>query len=399
MTTNLDTFRNETRAWLLANCPPSMLGRETTPFDGTWGGRRVVWESDDERLWLERMVEKRWTAPTWPVEYGGGGLSEDEARVLRQEMAALKAPPPLVGFGLTMIGPALLAFGSDQQKREHLPGITSGRIRWCQGYSEPGAGSDLAGLRTAAVRDGDHFVVDGQKCWTSYADLSDWMFLLARTDPSAKKQAGITFLLLDLDTPGVTVRPTLLISGKSPFCETFFDSVRIPVSNVVGGIDKGWTVGKAVLEFERSTHGEVFSTAGTADESPLVAAARRHVGFDDKGRIASAAVREQVAQSELDRRCFEMTIQRIAAERKPGDKPGAESSLLKWYASEFNMRRQHLLTSIAGPGALGWEGEGFDQDDMDTTRDWLRSRGNSIEGGTSEIQLNVVAKRILGLPD
>jgi len=395
---DFETLRRETRQWLLANCPASLVGRETTPFDGCWGGRRYHWESADEKLWLERMVEKRWTAPAWPVEYGGGGLSVDEARIVQAELARARIPPPLVGFGLTMIGPALLAFGSEEQKSEHLGGITSGAIRWCQGYSEPGAGSDLAGLRTAAVREGDHFVVDGQKCWTSYADESDWMFLLARTDPAAKKQAGITFLLLDLDTPGVTVRPTMLISGKSPFCETFFDSVRIPVANAVGGIHNGWTVGKAVLEFERSTHGEVFSTAGTAEESALIAASRRYVGMEN-GRIRDANVRNEVAQSEMDRRCFEMTIGRLHAERKPGDKPGAESSLLKWYASEFNMRRQHLMTGIAGPQALGWDGEGFGDDEIAATRDWLRSRGNSIEGGTSEIQLGVVAKRILGLPD
>jgi alkylation response protein AidB-like acyl-CoA dehydrogenase len=395
---DLEVFRREAREWLAANCPPSLVGRESTPFDGVWGGKRYRWDNADEKLWLDRMALKRWTAPGWPVEYGGGGLDEDRTRIVREEMARAKIPPPVVGFGLTMIGPALLAFGSDEQKREHLPGITSGRIRWCQGYSEPGAGSDLAGLRTAAVRDGDHFVVDGQKCWTSYADESDWMFLLARTDPAAKKQAGITFLLLDLDTPGVTIRPTLLISGKSPFCESFFDGVRIPVTNVVGGVNDGWTVGKAVLEFERSTHGEVFSTAGTAEENPLVAAARRYAGFEN-GQLRDASLRREIAQSEMDRRCFELTIARVHAERKPGEKPGAESSLLKWYASEFNMRRQHLLTQIAGPQALGWEGEGFDEDELETTRDWLRSRGNSIEGGTSEIQLGVVAKRILGLPD
>jgi alkylation response protein AidB-like acyl-CoA dehydrogenase len=393
---DLDAFREDTRSWLVANCPRSLVGRETTPFDGIWGGKRYAW-SPDERLWLERMLERGWTAPSWPGEYGGGGLSDDQAKIVREEMARAKLPPPLVGFGLTMIGPALLAFGNEAQKREHLPGIVSGQIRWCQGYSEPGAGSDLAGLQTRAVRDGDEFVVDGQKCWTSYADESDWMFLLARTNPGAKKQAGITFLLLDLETPGVSIRPTMLISGKSPFCESFFDGVRIPVRNVVGGIDAGWTVGKAVLEFERSTHGEVFSTAGTNEESPLVAAARRHVGLED-GRIRDAAVRELVAQSEMDRRCFELLIRRIHEERRPGEKPGAESSLLKWYASEFNMRRQHLRTAIAGPEALGWEGEGFDDDELEATRDWLRSRGNSIEGGTSEIQLDVIAKRLLGLP-
>ncbi|HXC51107.1 MAG TPA: acyl-CoA dehydrogenase family protein [Candidatus Limnocylindrales bacterium] len=394
---DLEDFREGTRRWLAENCPRSLVGRETTPFDGCWGGSRYDWEPD-EKLWLERMAARGWTAPRWPSEFGGGDLDEDRARILREEMARAGIPPPLVGFGLTMIGPALLAFGTDEQKREHLPAITSGRVRWCQGYSEPGAGSDLAGLRTSAVRDGDEFIVEGQKCWTSHADESDWMFLLARTDPAAKKQSGITFLLLDLASPGVSIRPTQLISGKSPFCETFFDGVRIPVRNVVGGINNGWTVGKAVLEFERSTHGEVFSTAGTSEESPLVVAARRYIGTED-GRIRSPQVRSEIAQSEMDRRCFELTIRRLAGQRAPGEKPGAESSLLKWYASEFNMRRNHLLTSIAGPQALGWEGEGFDDDELEATRDWLRSRGNSIEGGTSEIQLGVVAKRILGLPD
>jgi len=398
MSDSLETFRRETREWLSKNCPASLVGRETTPFDGCWGGRKAAMEPD-ERLWLERMVEKRWTAPTWPVEYGGGGLSPDQARVVREERTAARIPPPLVGFGLTMIGPALLAFGSDDQKREHLPGITSGGIRWCQGYSEPGAGSDLASLRTSAVRDGDEYVVDGQKCWTSYADLSDWMFVLVRTDTAAPKQKGISFLLLDMDSPGVSVRPTLLISGKSPFCETFFDGVRVPARHVVGGANAGWTVGKAVLEFERSTHGEVFSAAGGGEESPIVAAARRHVGEAADGRLRVASLREEIAQSEMDRLCFEMTIRRLAASRRPGEKPGAESSMLKLYASEFNMRRQHLRTAIAGPEALGWEGEGFDEDELELTRDWLRSRGNSIEGGTSEIQLGVLAKRVLGLPD
>ncbi|HEY2775841.1 MAG TPA: acyl-CoA dehydrogenase family protein [Candidatus Binatia bacterium] len=394
--TDLEGFRADARSWLARSCPASLLGRATTPFDGCWGGRHYAW-TPDEKLWLERMLERGWTAPSWPVEYGGAGLDDDHARIIRHEMAAARIPPPLVGFGLTMIGPALLAFGSEQQKREHLAPITSGRVRWCQGYSEPGAGSDLAGLRTAAVRDGDEFVVNGQKCWTSHADESDWMFLLARTDPGAKKQAGISFFLFDLATPGVTIRPTMLISGKSPFCETFLDGVRVASRNLVGGLNNGWTVGKAVLEFERSTHGEVFSTAGDG-EPALVAAARRHVGMSE-GRIGSAAVRSDVAQSEMDRRCFELLIQRYRDERKPGDKPGAESSLLKWYASEFNMRRNHLMTAIAGPEALGWDGDSFDAAELEKTRDWLRSRGNSIEGGTSEIQLGVIAKRMLALPD
>jgi alkylation response protein AidB-like acyl-CoA dehydrogenase len=396
--TDLNEFRTDVRDWLLANCPQSLIGNEATAFDGCWGGRKAVWENPDEKRWLEIMVEQRWTAPTWPAEFGGGGLDEDHARVIRQEMAAASIPPALVGFGLTMIGPAILAFGSEEQKREHLPAIVSGEIRWAQGYSEPGAGSDLASLRTSCVREGDQWVVNGQKCWTSYADISDWMFMLVRTNLDVKKQAGITFLLVDMDAEGVSIQPTLLISGKSPFCETFFDDVRVPLNNVVGPVDGGWTVGKAVLEFERSTHGDVFSTAGPAEENPVVAAAREYVGTDD-GRIVDPAIRDQVAQIEMDRRCFEATIERIRLGISPGDKPGPASSMFKLYASEFNLRRQHLLTGILGPQALGWEGEGFDTKALETTRDWLRSRGNTIEGGTSEVQLGIIAKRVLGLPD
>lgn len=393
--TELETFRSETREWLAANCPASLIGNEATAFDGCWGGQKATWDNPDEKRWLDVMVEKRWTAPTWPTQYGGGGLSEAHARIIRDEMAALSIPPPLVGFGLTMIGPALLAFANDELKQEHLPPIVRGEIRWAQGYSEPGSGSDLASLRTSCVRDGDEWVVNGQKCWTSYADLSDWMFMLVRTDPDAKKQAGITFLLVDMATAGVSVQPTLLISGKSPFCETFFEDVRVPLGSVVGEINDGWTVGKAVLEFERSTHGDVFSTPGASEENPILAAARKYAA----GEPLDPTLRHQVAQIEMDRLCFEATIERIRLGVRPGEKPGPASSMFKLYASEFNLRRQHLLTGILGPQSLGWEGEGFEEEELEATRDWLRSRGNTIEGGTSEIQLGIIAKRVLGLPD
>lgn len=395
---DLETFRQETRVWLQENCPSSLFGRETTPFDGCWGGRKYKYQAD-ERRWLDVMVEKRWTAPSWPSEYGGGGLTPAHEKIIREEMSSLRIPLPLVGFGFTMIGPALLQYGNEELKREHLPKICSGEVRWAQGYSEPGAGSDLASLRTAAIRDGDDFVVTGQKVWSSYADDSDWMFVLVRTDPDApKKQQGITFLLMNLESPGVTVQPTQLISGRSPFCETFFEEVRVPVSNVVGEIDAGWTVAKFVLEYERSTHGAVFSSAGTDEESPLVAAGRRYLGEED-GRIADPVFRDRVAQLEMDRICFEATIARIRARIESGQKPGPESSLLKLYASEFNMRRKHLLTEILGLQAMGWEGEGFAGEELEATRDWLRSRGNSIEGGTSEVQRNIIAKHVLQLPD
>jgi acyl-CoA dehydrogenase len=218
---DLETFREETSSWLEANAPESI--RDAGPMgpeQGNWGGKRATYSNPDLKLWLERMGEKGWTAPAWPVEYGGGGLSTAEEKVLGEELARLKVPAPLVGFGLTMIGPTLLRYGTEEQKREHLPRICRGEIRWCQGYSEPGAGSDLASLQTKAVRDGDDFVISGQKVWTSYADQCDWIFALVRTNTEVKKQAGITFLLIDMDTPRVTVRPVQLISGKSPFCET-----------------------------------------------------------------------------------------------------------------------------------------------------------------------------------
>jgi alkylation response protein AidB-like acyl-CoA dehydrogenase len=375
----------------------------SSEIEGTWGGRRARYENPDARLWLERMAAKGWTAPTWPKEYGGGGLSPDEARVLQQELRVQKLPPPLIGFGLSMIGPTLLRFGSEEQKREHLPRICRGEIRWCQGYSEPDAGSDLASLATRAVRDGDHFVVTGQKVWTSYADLSDWIFALVRTDPKARKQEGITFLLIDMASPGVSVRPILLISGKSPFCETYFDGVRVPVRNVVGRIDGGWTVAKALLGHERSMIADAFGggqrAAGGAGGSRLAALARRHLGEAAGGRVADPILRDQLAQNEMDTRAFLLTLQRTRDAAKAGHEPGPESSIFKIYGTELNQRRHELLVRLLGPQALGWEGPGFEDEELELTREWLRSRGNSIEGGTSEIQLNIIAKRVLGLPD
>ena len=342
------------------------------------------------------MAERGWTAPTWPREYGGGGLSEEEGKVLAQEMAKLGVRPPLVGFGLTMIGPLLLHVGSEQQKRQHLPPIAHGEIRWCQGYSEPGAGSDLAGLQTRAVRDGDVFVVTGQKVWTSFADKADWMFLLVRTDPDAPKHAGITFLLMDMASPGVTVRPIKLISGASPFCETFITDVRVPVENVVGHVNEGWGIAKMLLRFERNMIADAFKERD--DAARLLALARRYLPADD-GRVGQPIVRDQITQLEMDQACFDWTLARSRARVKAGHPPGPGTSIFKCYGTELNQRRRDLAVRIAGPQALGWEGEGFADDEVKLTRDWLRSRGNSIEGGTSEVQLNIIAKRVLGLPD
>jgi len=398
---DLERFREEVRADLLKTCPGSLVGRVMTEAGATWGGRKAQFPDPDVKLWLDRAAEQGWTAPTWPREYGGGGLSLAEAKVLTREMALQKIPTPLFGFGLTMIGPTLLQYGSEEQRREHLPPICRGEIRWCQGYSEPDAGSDLASLKTRAIRDGDHFVVSGQKVWTSYADESDWIFALVRTDPEAKKQEGITFLLIDMATPGVSVRPIKLISGSSPFCETYFDEVRVPVGNVIGKIDGGWGVAKALLGHERSMIADAFGGGrrGAGGGGGLMGLARRYLGSPE-GALPSPILRDEIAQNEMDTRAFLMTLQRTRDASKAGHKPGSETSFFKLYGTELNQRRSALAVKIAGPQGLGWEeGAGFDESEVARTRDWLRTRGNSIEGGTSEVQLNIIAKRVLGLPD
>jgi alkylation response protein AidB-like acyl-CoA dehydrogenase len=401
---DLEAFRAEVRAWLAANAPPALRGLELDPESGgNWGGRRPHWDPPEMQRWLEVAAARGFTAPTWPREFGGGGLSGEQAKVLADEMRREKMPPPLTGFGLSMIGPTLLRFGSEEQKREHLPKVCRGEIRWCQGYSEPDAGSDLASLQTRAVRDGDHLVVSGTKVWTSYGDLSDWIFALVRTHPQAKKQEGISFVLIDMETPGVSVRPIKLISGKSPFCETRFENVRVPLRNVVGQVDGGWTVAKALLGHERNMIADLFgSVQGRKPRAPgstLANLAREYLGGEHGVPLPDPLLRDEIARCEMDERAFALTVARARDAAKAGHQPGSESSLFKVYATELNKRRTELSVRIAGPQGLGWDGAGFSEDEVRRTRQWLRARGNSIEGGTSEIQLNIIAKRVLGLPD
>jgi alkylation response protein AidB-like acyl-CoA dehydrogenase len=401
---DLEAFRAEVRAWLAANAPPALRGLELEPESGgNWGGRRPHWDPPEMQRWLEVAAARGFTAPTWPREFGGGGLSGEQAKVLADEMRREKMPPPLTGFGLSMIGPTLLRFGSEEQKREHLPKVCRGEIRWCQGYSEPDAGSDLASLQTRAVRDGDQLVVSGTKVWTSYGDLSDWIFALVRTHPQAKKQEGISFVLIDMETPGVSVRPIKLISGKSPFCETRFENVRVPLRNVVGQVDGGWTVAKALLGHERNMIADLFgSVQGRKPRAPgstLANLAREYLGGEHGVPLPDPLLRDEIARCEMDERAFALTVARARDAAKAGHQPGSESSLFKVYATELNKRRTELSVRIAGPQGLGWDGAGFSEDEVRRTRQWLRARGNSIEGGTSEIQLNIIAKRVLGLPD
>lgn len=394
--TDLETFRQQTADWLEANCPTSMR----TPMreaDTVWGGRHFEYPSDDARLWKERMAERGWTAPTWPREYGGGGLSTQEAAILKREMHRLGCRSPLFSFGLWMLGPALLEYGSEEQKQEHLPKIVNGEIRWCQGYSEPGAGSDLAGLQTSAVDAGDHFVVNGHKVWTSYADKADWIFCLVRTDKT-HKQGGISFLLFDMESEGVSVSPIQLISGNSPFCETFFDNVKVPKANLVGELNKGWTIAKRLLQHERAMISEIGFADPSGQGAPLATLAKETIG-EDNGRIADPQIRADIARHEMKTRAFLSTLKRATDEAKAGQAVGATSSMFKYYGTENNKEKFELMLSISGHQTLGWEGPGFDEAGLTTTRRWLRSKGNSIEGGTSEVQLNVIAKQVLGLPD
>ena len=276
--TDLATFRDETRAWLEENCPPGARGPGEIPT----GSTRIEIEGADTRLWLERMAERGWTVPTWPRAYGGGGLSAEEARVLYEEMAAIDARPPLINMGTRMLGPTLLEFGTEEQKKRHLTRVAEGRAAWCQGYSEPGAGSDLASLSTRAELRGDEFVINGQKLWTSGAQHADWMFALVRTDPRAPKHEGISFVLLPMDQPGVTVRPIRLISGSSPFCETFFDDAVASRDDLVGELNRGWTVGKRLLQHERSGIGGLSGGARRAAPGEgLARVAKRYVGERD----------------------------------------------------------------------------------------------------------------------
>lgn len=391
-TIEISEFRNNTRAWLEANCPTEMRKAMSSDDDTCWGGRKWKFASDAQKLWLERMAERGWTVPTWPKEYGGGGLTGAEAKVLAQEMASLGCRPPVVSFGIWMLGPALLKFGTHEQKLEHLPKIARGEIRWCQGYSEPNAGSDLASLATRADDMGDHFIVNGQKIWTSYADECDWIFCLVRTD-TAKKHTGISFVLFDMATPGASTRPIRLISGNSPFCETFFDNVRVEKRNLVGTLNAGWDVAKYLLTHERDMIGAMGEISSTPS---LSEAAKSTVALDALGRLSDFHLRSQIAEFELDEAAFRLTLQRVGDMAKARLAHPAMSSMLKYYGSELNKRRWELMASTGGSDALEWESKRSDQGQ--TARTWLRTKGNSIEGGTSEVQLNVIAKRILELP-
>jgi acyl-CoA dehydrogenase len=327
------------------------------------------------------------------VEYGGGGLNSTQAKVLKEELNRIKARPPLESFGISMLGPPLLKFGSEELKQQHLPPIARGEIRWVQGYSEPNAGSDLASLQMRADDKGDHFIVNGSKIWTSYGEMGDWMFCLVRTDFSAKKHEGISFVMFDMTTEGVSTRPIKLISGKSPFTETFLENVRVEKNQVIGRINDGWTIAKYLLTHEREMiGGSGISRSGSVPVSQVAI----DVLGTTNGVLHDTMLRGDIARFEMDERSLALTIERARDEVKAGVSLGAAASMFKYYGTELNKRRFELLMSISGQDALDWEG-GSNHDGF-LPKSWLRTKGNSIEGGTSEIQLNIIAKRLLGLP-
>ncbi len=388
-TKSLETFRKETRQWLEDHCPQSMR-IPVSSFEETFmGGRNPEFTSEDQRIWFERMRDRGWTAPDWPQVYGGGGLNQQEYRVLKEEMSLINCRAPLWSFGLMMLGPALLQFGTEKQKKKYLTEIARGEVWWCQGYSEPGAGSDLANLQTRAVDKGDHYEVTGQKVWTSYADKADMIFCLVRTDPNASKHTGISFLLIDMTSKGVSTQPIKLISGKSPFCETFFDRVRVSKENIVGAENYGWTIAKYLLTHERSGIGVV------AKSIPLYEKALAFNGLK-KGPLPDPVLRAEIARWSIDEEAMKLTLERSSDESKEGKEPGAKSSFFKYYSSELNKRKYELLLSCGGHDALVW-GNRYEEGKL--ARDMCRTKGNSIEGGTSEIQLNIISKHILRLPN
>lgn len=393
---DLETFRAETRSWLEENCPPEMREPVRDEDDVYWGGRRATFKNDAQKAWFEACVAKGYTVPAWPKEYGGAGLNPAEAKVLREEMSRINARPPLSSFGIWMLGPALLHFGTEGQKQRFLNEIARGEIRWCQGYSEPGSGSDLVSLQTFGEDKGDSWVVNGQKIWTSYADHADWIFCLVRTD-KADKYKGITFMLFDMASAGVTTKPILLISGNSPFCETFFDNVEVPKSYgedcpaYVGEVNRGWDVAKYLLGHER----EMISGAGGGERSAAIGAMMKRAAAKTGDEI-DPVLRAELAMFDVDALAYTAMGEKFLDEIKIGKAHPAQPNMMKYVGTELNKRRHELMMAVGGSRALEWESEATSGGKG--ARTWLRTKANSIEGGTSEVMLNVIAKRILDLP-
>jgi len=395
----LEAFRAEVRGWLDENFPQSLKGRA-----GSLMRSESIDDSERDALeWGKRLGAKGWATPTWPAEYGGGGLGQIQAQVLNQELDRAGAFNPLVrttGMGITMVGPTILEYGTEAQKQRHIPRICRGDVFWSLGYSEPNAGSDLASLATRAVDAGDHWVVNGQKTWTSGADISDWCGVLVRTDADVAKRDGISFLMIDMDQPGIETRPIQLIGGASPFCETFFNDARAEKDEMLGDLNAGWTVGKRLLQHERQSQtGATSGMGGGGSRKPLRELAKEYAGVDDAGRLADSDLRSRLTDHMMNAKAHSLTLARIVEESRGNAKVSAAASILKNSASGVAQHRAELILEMMGHQGLGWEGEGFSREELDSVRGWLTGKAMSIYGGSFEIQNNIIAKNILGLPE
>ncbi len=387
-------FRADVEDWISEALPSALQGREMGPAGN--GPKRT---DSDSQKWFDACYERGFTVPNWPRAYGGAELDKARHQVLREVFRAHGAPQPLGGMGVTMIGPTLLEHGNDEQKERHLPKIANGEIRWCQGYSEPSAGSDLASLRTKAEDKGDFYLVNGQKIWTSGAQYADWIFCLVRTNPDVPKHDGISFLLFSMHDPGVSVKPIVLINGTSPFCEVFFTDVKVPKRDLVGQENKGWTVAKRLLQHERSSLSGLGGGPRADEQGSLVDVARQYLGVDEQGRVADPSLRRELIDHQIRSRAFALTQRRSHEENQAGDVPTFATSIFKYYSSETRKRRYELQLRMMGTQGVGWEGDSFSDDELALTRTWLRSKSGTIAGGSTEVQLNIIAKRVLGLPD
>jgi alkylation response protein AidB-like acyl-CoA dehydrogenase len=385
LTPNEKEFRDEFRAWLAANVPSE------------WTGGGIGSEDREDYIkylsdWQRKLYEGGWAGISWPKEYGGRGATLIEQSIFQAEMARANAPQLIGTIGLSLVGPTIIALGTEEQKARYLPKILSGEEIWCQGFSEPNAGSDLAALGTKAARDGDDFIINGQKIWTSFAQFADWCLLLVRTDAQAPKHKGITCLLLDMHSAGVSVRPLRQMSGDSGFNEVFFSNVRVPVTQVLGEINKGWTTAITALMNERANLGTGVQVVFKRNLEALIARSRI---IERAGRPASLdpLVRQKLAQAFLELEILRLNTNRALTSLSKTGIPGPEGSTLKLYWSEMNQRTQQIAQEILGPyGQL----KEFDNGLWEYA--YLRSRGNTIEAGTSEIQRNIIAERVLGLP-
>ncbi|MBV1876779.1 MAG: acyl-CoA dehydrogenase family protein [Pseudomonadales bacterium] len=394
---NATEFRSAVKGWLEENFPLALKGQTAMLLELASVQNNL---EGDILLWRQNLAQAGYGAPTWPKAYGGAGLTHPQAKILAEEMkrvGAFNLIPALAGMGVTMVGPTVLEYGTDDQKARHLPGIASGTIRWCLGLSEPSAGSDLASLTTKAVADGDNWLLNGQKTWTSGADISQWCGALVRTDSSAKKRDGISFLMLPMDQAEIKTRPIKLIAGASPFCETFFDDAKASKDDLLGKPNEGWSVIKRLLQHERQSQTSA-SRTGSAREA-FQDTAKRYVGVDAQGRLDDADLRIRLANHLMDATAHSLTVRRIREEARGKVEVSAAASILKNTATQVAQIKSELTLELMGYQGLGWQGDSFNEEELDNVRSWLSGKAMSIYGGSYEVQKNIISKNILGLPE